>query len=311
MTYGAFGDLTYQLSERAEIGAGLRVARDEIDYTSETRFFGPLAPQAPFLDAARIADTYVMGHLSASLDFGPAVIFARAARGYGSADFGEYSANGLSRQPIRPFRSSSNNAFELGIRTAGPWGRASIATFYNDVNNGQLYSFDVTTFANVAENLDFESYGVEAEAQLRISPWLTVDANLGLQRARFSSVPAISLSGARDGGRVPNSPEFTGTLAVSGRFDEAGLPLFYRASATHNGDRAADAANSFELPAFTIIDARIGFDLGPLDLYAFGSNLTDERAQLYGQNFGSVAAPIPTVNVARGRVIGVGISGSF
>ncbi len=312
-TFGAFGDLAYQVSERIELGAGLRMARDEIDYDGETRFFGPLAPQAPFLDADEVADTYATGHLSAVVDFGSASLFARAARGYGSAGFGEYAANGLSRQPIRPFQSSANNAFELGLRTARRWGRASITAFYNDVSDGQLYSFDPTTFANVAENLDFESYGVEADAQVKIAPWLTIEGSLGLQRARLSAVPAISLSGAREGGRVPNSPEFTGRLALSGGRDEIERqrPFFYAASVTRLGDRAADAANSFELEAATIIEARFGIHIGGAELYAFGTDLTDERPQLYGQNFGSIATPLPAVNIGRGRVIGLGISASF
>ncbi|MEL6761774.1 MAG: TonB-dependent receptor, partial [Myxococcota bacterium] len=85
--------------------------------------------------------------------------------------------------------------------------------------------------------------------------------------------------------------------------------VYYSTSVQHIGERASDPANSFFLDEYTIVNARAGLSFGYADIYVFGANLTDERAALYGQNYGTVDAPIPTVNVNRGRVVGVGLSG--
>ncbi|WP_170163645.1 TonB-dependent receptor [Eilatimonas milleporae] len=315
VTYGVFADISYDVSQRLTIGGGIRIARDEVDYEGVTTFFGPLAGTPDFSEDSNFDDEYLVGNVRAVYDFGDHSVFARYARGFASGGYGEFAANALVRQPIDPFEASTSDSFELGMR--GQKGRFtySIAAFYNDVADGQVYQFDATTFVNIAENLDFESYGIDIEASAFLAQWAVLDFGLGLQEAEFKNVPDTNLSGARSGNRVPLAPELTVSAALSGErtLSNSG-PLeraFYTLSVQHVGDRASDPANSFELDAYTILDARLGITLGPADIYLFGSNLGDERALLYGQNFGTPANPIPTANINRGRVLGAGITTRF
>lgn len=314
-TVAAFGDVSVAVTDRLEIGGGLRIAHDDLEYDGRTAFFGPLAGQPPFIEADTLDDTYVVGNVRAAYDFGAFTAFARFARGYASAGYGEFAANPLARQPIDPFEPATSNSVEIGLR--GGTGRFSYAAsaFFNDVTDGQAYQFDATTFSNVAESLDYRSFGIEAEMSAALVNWARMDLAFGLQSAEFNDLPETTLSGAVDDNRVPLSPELTVSAALSGRqeLSGAGLPgaLSYRVSVDHIGDRAADPANSTSLDEFTIVDARLGFEVGAAELYAFGSNLTNEVALLYGQNFGSPGAPIPTANINRGRVIGVGLSVTF
>ena len=260
-------------------------------------------------------DTYVVGNVRAAYDFGAFTAFARFARGYASAGYGEFAANPVARQPIDPFEPATSNSVEIGLRGGARRFSYAASAFYNDVTDGQAYQFDATTFANVAESLDYRSYGIEAAFGAALADWARLDLAFGLQNAEFSELPDATLSGAVDGNRVPLSPEVTISAALSGRQElaGAGIPgaLSYRVSVDHIGDRAADPANSTVLDEFTIVDARLGFEVGTAEVYAFGSNLTNEVAVLYGQNFGTATAPIPTANINRGRVIGVGLSLSF
>ena len=314
-TIAAFGDVSFALTDELEIGGGLRVAHDDLEYEGRTTFFGPLAGQLPFNETDDFEDTYVVGNLRAAYDFGPVTAFARYARGYASAGYGEFAANALVREPIDPFEPATSDSFEIGLRGGNGRFAYSASAFFNDVTDGQAYQFDATTSTNVAENLDYETYGIEAELGITLTDWAQLDLALGLQEAEFNDLPDTTLSGAVDGNRVPLTPEITFSAALSGSkpLPGSGVPmaLIYRVSLDHIGDRAADPANSTTLDDFTIIDARVGMQVGAVAVYGFVANLTDEVALLYGQNFGTPSNPIPTANINRGRVIGVGLSATF
>lgn len=314
-TYGAFADLSYEVTAKLTLGGGIRLARDEVDYEGVTDFFGPLAGTPTFTENSEFDDDYVVGNIRGVYDFGDYSVFARYARGHASGGYGEFAANALAAQPIDPFDASTSDGFELGLRSGSGRIRFSVAAFYNDVADGQVYQFDATTFANIAENLDYETYGVELEATAFFAGWAVLDLGLGLQQSEFKSVPDTSLSGAEDGNRVPLAPDVTFSAALSGEQRLGGSGAFergyYTISVQHIGDRSADPANSFELDAYTIVNARLGVTVGPADIYLFGSNIGDEHAELYGQNFGTAASPVPTANINRGRVLGAGITARF
>ncbi|MEM1045338.1 MAG: TonB-dependent receptor [Pseudomonadota bacterium] len=314
-TIGTFGDVTWNVSERFSVGAGLRVARDELDYRGTTDFFGALAGTPRFSETDRFDDNYVVGNVNIAYRFADHLVYARAARGYASGGYGEFAANALVGQPIDPFEPSTSNSFEVGIRGGSPALFYSAAAFYNDVSDGQTYQFDATTFRNVAENLDFTSYGIEGEVSAELTDWARLDLAVGLQQAEFDDVPRTALSGAMDGDRVPLTPRFTLSAALSGDIPVVDFGpvdrVSYLFSVNHVGDRAADPANSTIIDSYTILDARIGAGVGNVEVYGFGTNLTDEVAVLYSQNFGTPTAPVPTANVNRGRVLGLGVSAKF
>lgn len=314
-TYGVFADLSYDLSDKLTVGGGIRVARDEVQYEGTTDFFGPLAGTPRFLEASEFDDDYVVGNVRALYDLGAHTLFARYARGHASGGYGEFAANALARQPINPFAATTNDSFEAGLRGTRASLAYSLALFYNDVSDGQVYQFDATTFSNIAENLDYETYGIDATATATLAEWAVLDLGLGLQRARFKNIPVANLSGASDGNRVPLAPNVTLSAALSGdvpfNLAQVERRAFYNVSVQHIGKRANDPANAFDLSSYTLIDGRLGVSLDKVDIYVFGSNIGNERAELYGQNFGTPAFPIATVNINRGRVLGAGIAARF
>lgn len=314
-TIGLFADITFSLSSRIRIGGGFRIARDELEYRGVTDFSGPLAAMPRFSEADSMSDDYLVGNLHLSYDLADAQLFARAARGYASGGYGEFAANALVGRPIDPFAPSTSNSIEIGIRGGKPLFSYHAAMFHNDVTDGQTYQFDAPTFSNVAENLDFRAYGIETELSTELTAWARIDLNMALLEADFDDVPASSLSGASDNNRVPLTPEFTLSARLSGAVAVTNIGPVQRAtysiSITHISDRAADPANSTLLDDYTLIDLYLGAKLGNVEIYAFGSNISDEIAVLYGQNFGTADTPIPTANINRGRVLGFGIATEF
>lgn len=115
------------------------------------------------------------------------------------------------------------------------------------------------------------SRGVELDAEARIGRrWRLAAAYLGTEAevADFPADPAL------DGLRVPEVPEHQGSLALHwlGRRTDAAL------AARWSGGAFDDDRNRFALDAFTVVDLRAAWRLGPgFELYAAAENLIDEE----------------------------------
>ncbi|MEJ2625800.1 MAG: TonB-dependent receptor, partial [Pseudolabrys sp.] len=115
------------------------------------------------------------------------------------------------------------------------------------------------------------------------------------------------------GNRVPNTPKWTVTTGL--QYDTSAgvlmLPgsLSFGVQYQFTGSRAADVNNSFDLKPYHIVDARIGWknDAKDLEIYAFGRNLLDQRAE----TFGALYLGAETVAVGPGRIVGLGVTKHF
>lgn len=89
--------------------------------------------------------------------------------------------------------------------------------------------------------------GIDAEARVRITPWLWADADLSLARARLRDAP----TGADE---VPLAPRraFTGGLT----FRDLG-PVAGAIRVRHVGSRPADEASEVRARGYTVADAAV------------------------------------------------------
>jgi iron complex outermembrane receptor protein len=74
------------------------------------------------------------------------------------------------------------------------------------------------------------------------------------------------------------------------------------------GKRAADVKESFELPGYGIVNARLGWEHGKWEVYAFASNLFDKQYLVAGQAW---TPDVSSVRVGQPRVVGVGATIRF
>ena len=138
-------------------------------------------------------------------------------------------------------------------------------------------------------------------------PW-TVRGGVGYVHPEFVNIPANDPTGARNGARVPGVPMWSGNVALEHRLPLEQLGLAGDLVSVGEvqfvgGHRAADIANTFDLRAYTVANARIGWQSDNYKIYAFGRNLFDETIELAGAAY---TPTVLTVTPGLGRVVGLG-----
>lgn len=309
-TLAVFGDATLPVTERLKLSGGLRLSHDrqKLDVVYEGRGFPGSA--ARFEQASGVSDDYLTGRLALSYDWSDALMsYASVSRGYASGGFPRYTLNAAVGEETAPFRPSSGWSYEAGVKADFAGGRAALsaAAFYNDVSDGQLATADMgtspITFRFV--NQDYAAYGFELEGRIQATPALRLSAGLGATATRLGDVTETAALGARKGGRVPNSPEFSASLEAEYRFlENFALSARYQ----YVGERAMDIGNTGDLPPEHRVDAKLGWSDGKWEVYGFVENLFDERPLYFGSTYGPEAH---SVAVGAGRKIGLGLGVSF
>jgi iron complex outermembrane recepter protein len=240
--------------------------------------------------------------------------YVSVARGYVAGGFPANSINNPLGKPEVPFEASASWTYETGFKSELFDRRLKLtgAVFFNDVKSGHLFVFDVPTASFTVATLDYQSWGGELEAAVRVAPGFELFGGIGLTQAELVNVPAGSATGARDGNRVPNVAPLTANLGIQYQVAAAslGLPgdVFVRGNYQFVGTRAADVANSFNLPSYGIVNGKLGWKGQDVEAYVFANNLFDERYQVFGQSFGPTTQ---SVRVGQGRIVGVGATARF
>lgn len=304
-TIAVFGDMTIPLGNRFELSGGLRVAHDHQSMNGS--YFSNFTATT-FSQQASVSDTYVTGRLALSYRFTDhSMVYASIARGYSSGGFEKGFTAGAYGVPAVPFRPAKVWTYEIGTKVEiAPGIRVNAAVFYNDVRDGQLASFDTTTFVPFMVNQDYRSYGVEAGIAARIAEGLEVTANGALIRTRISEGAIAGIVG----NQVPQVPQVTASFGINYRtaLSGAGLSgdLVARAEYQYVGTRYADISNTPQMAAYHMVNGRIGWERGNVSIYAFARNLLDQRPLSYAFTYAPSATA--TYISGPGRVIGLGTS---
>ena len=311
-SYSVFADVSVPIFDRWELGGGVRYTHEAIGFdhtyigngaTGTVDFFSQNDDRRFNLVAGRV-----------SLGFQPtddSLLYASVSRGAKSGGFPRFTNNAAFGIPEASFDETTNLAYEVGAKADLLDGRVSLSTalFFNDVEDEAIGVFDPVTFTFPIENLDIETYGVEAEVSARLPHGFDLAGGVTFTEGEITGVPAGSATGAEVGNPVPNVPRFSGSVSLSyrGAPNFLGLDPDQNLSAfvgySYTGSRAAEVTDSFDLDAQHVIDARVGLNLGSVEVYAFGENLLGDALEQQGV---VIAPGVFSVLPARGRTVGVG-----
>jgi iron complex outermembrane receptor protein len=309
-TFAAFGDVTVPLGERWKISGGLRLAHDRQSFDGNYVGNGYPGTVPSLAQEGEFSDTYLTGRTALSYEWTDDIVsYASLARGYSSGGFEkttQYAPYGVVASSFRPAKGWT---YELGTKAqVTDRVRLNGAVFYNDVSDGQLSGFDLTTMQVFLTNQDFRSYGFEASVAVELLDGLELAGGVGYVHSEMVDVSASSmLAGAAEGNAVPQVPTWTGNIGLHYRVPGEAIGVSGEFSADvdyqYVGVRFADLANQEKLAAYHIVNARIGWENDNFGIYAFGRNLLDERPIYFQADF---APGVTGAYVGAGRVLGLG-----
>lgn len=286
-SWAAYGSLTYDVTDALSLTGELRYTSDDKTLTSRLR--DRITNQLVGGPARIIDGTSSPENLSYNATASyrlPMELLAYAKVGT-SYRAGGFNRNlGDLRQPIEvpvAYDDETSRSYELGLKGAPLSGvymaiagyRTELTDMIAQLDNGcritnAVCPTNATTFlTNVG---DARSWGVEAE--------LTARYNLGPGLLR------LSLNGSRQGGEVtsglytglslPQTPDWLASAEANYRMPVAGFQAF--GNIAYNGQWGGVqelTATSFELSDFQVVNARLGVDVGDVQLAAFVDNLFD------------------------------------
>jgi outer membrane receptor protein involved in Fe transport len=300
---GIFGEVEVRAVPQLELSAGLRYQHDQQarigSIGNERRRFGIDFDEAFEAWLPKVTLTYIP---SEDLRIG-----ALVQRAYNPGGATIRLDNGATDT----FGAETLWAYELFGRASLMGGRltARANLFYNDIKNAQRPQVRTIFFPDgtgvLTTDIDnapaAETYGAEIDIGWRPSRRLSVQAGIGLLRTE--TLETVDPADPILGREFQRSPHLSATFLIDWRPIDA---LRFSLQARHNQGYFSDDVNSQErrVRGATVLNGRAAWTTGPLTLFAYLRNLTDEfrLTYLFSPSLGTAVDP---------RQIGVGIDARF
>ena len=311
-----FGELTYHINDQFALTGGVRYSNIDTvlwnqDYDGIPGLFALLFP----LQSGEIS--YVKRNLStpdtqnvwtgkASLTFKPDddhTFYALVSRGYrvgmGNVVSGPDPNHPEAFSIPSSFESDSLWNYELGAKMNMLDGRlsANIAVYYDPWTGIQLQGRRNTDFYQFVGNAgEAVAKGIEMEIKYLPTANLKLGIAVTLQHTRLTSLTDQEslLTGAREGDRLPGSPDFQIAGSAEYSWPVGTGEMYARVDAQHVGDSVNgvtnDAGTGQPNAAFAIneayenVNASLGYTIGKWSMSMYVENLTDNDDFIITQN---------------------------
>jgi iron complex outermembrane receptor protein len=303
--YAFFGDLTFSVTDRLILGAGVRYSNEK-RRSKSLIYFGNV-PVPPYIPIGTLPDDAVTPRASITYKISDdANIYASYTRGFKS---GLFNSVGFQTDPVNPEKLS---AYEIGTKISTGRFRLNMAAFRYSYSNMQVSSYNglLTVIDNGASS---RIYGGEIEASVKVSKELRLAAGVSYLHARYRKflgasayVPNTAVNTApgaipncsfgvdpplltgniglecdASGKVIPRSPKFSGNVSFDyskdtsiGHFDLFGNMYF--SSAVYY-----EVLNRIKQPSYAMVDASIAWTPNfneNVQVSIYGRNLTDKQA---------------------------------
>lgn len=288
-TLAAYSDLTWHVTDRIDLGGGLRVSHDK----AKTRYQGSVLASA-FSDKNSHGDDQMLGQVSAGYRVADGWrVYARIAQGYKPAGFNVIPTANVAAQPYSAEKSIN---YEIGSR----YERGNIhlqgAVFYTHTRDMQLYSgpAGMQTIDNAGSA---DARGIELSANWQFMPGWSWDINGNLIRSEFASGSELYKDK-----KLPFVPQYNASTSLNGVINTQYGMLLPRLAVNLVGAHYFDGDNLLRQGAYVTTDLRLGWQATErLNIAAYADNVFDRRYRTYGYASGDAAF----AQVNFGRTVGV------
>ncbi|WP_121053069.1 TonB-dependent receptor [Sphingosinicella microcystinivorans] len=318
--YAAFGELSYDLTEKLTLSGGIRVYKYKNSlegffgysdgFSSRTGVAacfrdsgGALLP--PTIDGSpctnldkTTSDTDFIHKLNATYKLtDDALVYATWSRGF--------RPGGVNRRgTLPPYGADELDNYELGWKTtwAGGAFRWNGAVYYEKWTNIQLSFLGANGLTEVRNAGDARIWGIESDIFIRASEGLTFNAGFSYNDAQITKDFCLianpqfdcTLPGPEDednallapsGTRLPVSAKFKGNAFARYEFPVGELEAHFQGGLVYEGKRTSDL-RLYErgivgsLPSYTTVDVSAGVTNGSWSVELYARNLFDSRGQV-------------------------------
>lgn len=307
--WAVYGDASYRLTDRLEIGGGVRQFWENRDSFNA----GAVNPAATRLSGQFKATTY-RAYLRYALSEGLR-LYASTSTGFRSGGFNTSTVIALGAPTT--FSPEHVTAYEAGIKArllngALQFEAAAFYSSYDDIQlQTQIRPPNGVPFQYTANPGQAWIKGVEASLRWNVGQGWTLGVSGDITRTRITQVDP----------NVPNNPVFVGDpidFVPRGSFSAdvtynfnwgSGLPGYARVDYNLQGHiyrsfRSLDAPQTqFVTPTLHFLNARLGLTSGAWEFSIFGRNLLDEA--------GALRPDVGITPQARPRTFGMSVGRSF
>lgn len=261
--YAVFGEVDYEFSRGWTLIAGARVDHD--DFASATSGFTSPAPFSAESDATVFLPKLGIVHaLNDRTNLGFTIQRGYRAGGLGSANL------------VRPneFDPEFTWTYELSLRARSSDGRlrATANVFYTDWTDQQV-NIGVFPEADTVNAGESTLYGAEGSIDFSPVPSLDLSAGVGYVHTEFDEFVSDGIDFS--GNRFPYAPRFTANAGATWR---GAAGWFANGNVVYRSSAFADLANTpeRELDAYTLVNARLGYEAENWSVYAYLRNALNE-----------------------------------
>lgn len=290
-----FSQLDYDLTEKTTLSGGIRVENFAADFTnSNNEAFSP-------------DETMVGGHISIDHQLDETKnLYATLSQGYKVGGFNTGLPNGADRT-LLTFDKETATSIETGIKTRSEDIKTQLSAFYIDRNNPQFdgYTYVGTNYTYFTENFDKAiNYGVEAELDWQATSVINLFGSLGLLQTEVEgeSYQNVFTVDGRDQAHAPSyqfslGGQYRGDNGFFARANVRGMDAFY-----------FDNVHDQKSEAYTVTDARIGYEADVWEAYLWGRNIFDDTYATRGFYFANEPTYTDTqryIRLGDGRQFGI------
>ncbi len=292
-----FGEVTWNVAGGLDLTAGLRLAHERHELTTNAPFDGVASftlPTPKFRAAYRFDDDRL--------------IYVSATRGARSGGFNRLSANDS-------YKSEYLWSYEAGFKSEWLDDALTLngAVFYIDWTSQQIKSM---TSPGVVETINAgrsHSQGIELEASWRPVEGLDLSGYLGVMHGTYDSF--IGQEGTSlAGNRLVNMPSMTAGLAAQYRWQLEALPYtaFVRGEYHYVGDHYFDPENRLKQAGYGLVNLKAGLENERFSATVFVRNLFDQDYRAYGyRDFQGSALATDIAVAGEPRMIGLTLKARY